>query len=117
MDRDIRVNQGNVLLVATKFHFPGGSDGKEYVCNVGYLDSIPGSGRSPEEGNGNPFQYSCLENPKDSPGGDSQGGAWWATVYGVAKIQARLSDFHLHTKFQSKILSQMIPTLNTFSRI
>ena len=49
MDRDIRVNQGNVLLVATKFHFPGGSDGKEYVCNVGYLDSIPGSGRSPGE--------------------------------------------------------------------
>ena len=110
MDRDVRVNQGNVLLVATKFHFPGGSDGKEYVCNAGDLDSIPGSGRSPEGGNGNPFQYSCLENPKDR-------GAWWATVHGVAKSQARLGDFHIHTKFQSKILSQMIPTLNTFSRV
>ena len=62
MDRDIRVNQRNVLLVATKFHFPGGSDGKEYVCSVGDLDSIPGSGISPREGNGKPLQYSCLEN-------------------------------------------------------
>ena len=43
------------------------------ICNVGDLGSIPGSGRSPGEGNGNPLQYSCLENPTD-------GGAWWATV-------------------------------------
>ena len=42
------------------------------------MDSIPGSGRSPGEGNGNPLQYSCLENPMD-------GGAWWATVHGVTK--------------------------------
>ena len=41
---------------------PGGSDGKEYACNVGDLGSIPGSGRSPGEGNGYPLQYSCLEN-------------------------------------------------------
>ena len=46
----------------------------------------PGSGRSPGEGNGNPLQYSCLENPMD-------GGDWWATVYGVAKSRTRLSDF------------------------
>ena len=46
---------------------------------------IPGSGRSPGEGNGNPLQYSCLENPMD-------GGAWWATVHGVTKIWTRLSE-------------------------
>ena len=45
--------------------FPGGSDSKESVCKVGDLGSIPGSGRSPGEGNGNPFQYSSLENPMD----------------------------------------------------
>ena len=47
---------------------------------------IPGSGRSPEEGNGNPLQHSCLENPMDR-------GVWWATVHGVTKSQTRLSDF------------------------
>ena len=45
--------------------FPGGSEGKAYACNVGNPGSIPGSGRSPGEGNGNPLQYSCLENPMD----------------------------------------------------
>ena len=45
--------------------FPGGSDGKAFVYNAGDLDSIPGSGRSPGEGNGNPLQYYCLENPMD----------------------------------------------------
>ena len=50
--------------------------------NVGDLGSIPGLGRSPGEGNGNPLQYSCLENPMD-------GGAWWATVHGVAKSRTR----------------------------
>ena len=49
--------------------FPGGSDGKESACNTGDLGSIPELGRSPGEGNGNPLQYSCLENPMD-------GGAW-----------------------------------------
>ena len=43
--------------------FPGGSDGKESACNVGDLGSIPGLGRFPGGGHGNPFQYSCLENP------------------------------------------------------
>ena len=43
--------------------FPGSSDGKASACNVGELGSIPGSGRFPGEGNGNPLQYSCLENP------------------------------------------------------
>ena len=49
--------------------FPGGSDGKGSAFSVGDLGSIPGSARSPEEGNGNPLQYSCLENPMD-------GGVW-----------------------------------------
>ena len=49
--------------------FPGGSDGKESACNTGDPGSIPGSGRSPGEGNGNPLQYSCLENSKtEEPG-------------------------------------------------
>ena len=45
--------------------FPGGSEIKAFACNAGDLGSIPGSGRSPGEGNGNPLQYSCLENPMD----------------------------------------------------
>ena len=65
--------------------FPGCSDGKEFACNAGDTGSIPGSGRSPGEGNGNPFQYFCLENPRDR-------GAWWATVHGVTKNPTRLSD-------------------------
>ena len=60
--------------------FPGGSEGKVSAYNVGILGSIPGLGRSPGEGNGNPLQYSCQENPMD-------GGAWWATVHRVAKSQ------------------------------
>ena len=58
--------------------FPGGSDGKASACNAGDLGSIPESGRSPGEGNGNPLQCSCLENPRD-------GGAWWAAVHGAAE--------------------------------
>ena len=65
--------------------FPGGSDGKEYACNVGDLDSIPGLGRSPGEGNGNPLQYPCLENPMDRR-------AWQAPVHWVAKSQTQLSN-------------------------
>ena len=66
--------------------FPGGSNGKASAYNAGDPGSIPGSGRSPGEGNGNPLQYSCLENPMD-------GGAWQATVHGVAKSRTWLSDF------------------------
>ena len=61
------------------------SEVKASASNVGDLGSIPGLGRPPGEGNGNPLQYSCLENPMD-------GGAWWATVHGVAKSWTRLSD-------------------------
>ena len=69
--------------------FPGGSDGKESACSAGDLGLIPGFGRSPGEGNGNPLQYSCLENPMD-------GGAWQATVHRVTKGQTWLSDFTLY---------------------
>ena len=61
--------------------FSGGSDGKESACNVGDL----GWEDSPREDNGNPLQYSCLENPLDR-------GAWQATVHGFAKNQTQLSD-------------------------
>ena len=59
--------------------FPGGSEVKASACNLGDLSSIPGLGRSPGEGNDNPLQYSCLENPMDE-------GAWWATVHGSQRI-------------------------------
>ena len=78
--------------------FPGGLIGKASACNAGDLGSILGLGRSLGEGNGNPLQYSYLENPRD-------GGAWWATVHGVAKSQTRLSDFTSLLHFTSFILS------------
>ena len=62
--------------------FPGGSDGKASAYNVGDRGSIPGSGRFPGEGNGNPLQYSCLENPMVG-----------YTVHGVAKSRTQLSNF------------------------
>ena len=71
----------------------GGSDGKESACNMGDPGSIPGLGRSLGEGNGNPLQHSCLENPMD-------GGAWKAAVHGVTEGRTRLSNFtfmfHFH---------------------
>ena len=82
--------------------FPGGSEVKETASNAGDPGSIPGSGRSPGEGNGNPLQYFCLGNPMD-------GGAWWPTVHGVAKSWTRLSDFtslHFYCLEYSSILSQ-----------
>ena len=66
------------IIITFLWGFPGGSDGKESACNAGDQYSIPGWGRSPGGGNGNPLQYSCLENSMDK-------GAWWATVHGVAK--------------------------------
>ena len=63
----------------------GGSDGKESAFSAGDAGSLPGLGRSLGEGNDNPLQYSCLENPMDR-------GAWRATVRGVAKSQTQLSN-------------------------
>ena len=62
------------------YGFPGGSDGKESACNEEDLGSVPGSGRSPGEGNSYPFQCSCLENSMDR-------GAWWTAVHGVARVR------------------------------
>ena len=75
-----------LLNMLSRLDFSGGSDGKASVYNVGDPGSIPGLGRSPGEGNGNPLQHYCLENPMDR-------GAWWATVHGVAKSRTRLSHF------------------------
>ena len=91
--------------------FHRGSDSKESAYRVGDLGSTPGSDRSPGEGNGSPLWYSCLENPMD-------GGAWWATVHGVARSRTRLSDFtftfHFHAlekeiATHSSILAWKIP--------
>ena len=72
------------------------SGGKESACNAGDPDSIPGSGRSPGEGNGNPLQCSCLENPRD-------GVALWAAIYGVAQSRTRLK------RLSSSISSTLTP--------
>ena len=90
--------------------FSGGSEVKVSACNMGDLGSIPGSGRSPAEGNGNPLQYSCLKNPVD-------GGAWWATVHRVAKSWIRLSDFTF-TLDKSRIISPShSPQLNHIFKV
>ena len=68
-----------------KVDFPGGSDSKESACSVRDPGLIPGLERSPGEGNGSPFQYSCLENSMDR-------GALWAIMPGVTKSQTRLGD-------------------------
>ena len=73
-------------------NFPGGSDGKESACNVGDLGSFLGLGRSPEEGNDNPLQCSCLENHTDR-------GDWRATVHGIAEL-----DTAEQLTLQNKIL-------------
>ena len=65
--------------------FPCSSVGKESTCSTGDRGSIPGLGRSPGEGNGNPLQYLCLENLMDT-------GAWWAAVHRVAKSWPQLSN-------------------------
>ena len=72
------------ILVCLFMGFLGGSDGKESACNSGDLGSIPELGRSLGEGNGNPLQYSCLENPMDR-------GTWRATVHGVTQSWTWLS--------------------------
>ena len=74
--------------------FPGGTSGENSPANAGDVrdtDSVPGSGRSPEGGNGNPLQYSCLENPMHR-------GAWRATVHRVAKSRTRLKQLNVHAQ-------------------
>ena len=73
------------LMTVTSL-FTNTADGKESACSAGDLVSIPDLGRSSGEGNGNPFQYSCLENSMDR-------GAWWATVHGVTESWMQLSNY------------------------
>ena len=89
--------------------FPGGTVVKNLPANAGDTrdaGSIPRSGRSPEEGNGNPLQYSCLENSMDR-------GFWWATVHGVAKCWTQLSDFHSLTYRVPTNMSGIVPEEGT----
>ena len=80
--REVRVASRTPLLTQPKASegLPCGSELKNPPASAGDTGSIPGSGRSPGEGNGNPHQYSCLENP-------TVRGAWQATVYGVARVR------------------------------
>ena len=91
-----------IIIHSVTYDFLGGSDGKASAYNVGDLGLIPGLGRSPGEGNGNPLQYSCLENPMDR-------GDWKATIHGVAKSWTWLkwlSTFthHTHRKVPNSII-------------
>ena len=93
-----------IYIPTNRAGFPDGSDGKESACNVRYPDLNSKSERSPGEGNGNPLQYSWLEDPMDR-------GAWWATVHGVAKSQTWLSNSHTHQQ------CKRVPFLHTLSSI
>ena len=75
--------------------FPGGLTVKNPPVNAGDTGSIPGSGRSPGEENGNPLQYTCLENPMDR-------GAWWATVHGPQKSQTQLNNKNKSLSYRVK---------------
>jgi len=94
----------NEFFIYFGYWLPGSSDSKESACNVGNLASIPGSGRSPGEGNGNPLQYSCLENPMDR-------GAWWATYspwgFRVGHDQSDLACTHAGMKTNYYLKVQM----------
>ena len=82
-------------------YFPGGASGKEPASrarDIRGVGSIPGLGRSPGGGHGNPLHYSCLENPMDR-------GAWWATVHGFAKSQAQLNDLARFPFYETEIMS------------
>ena len=79
--------------------FTGGSDGKESACNAGDPGLISGLGRSPGEGNGNPLQYTSMENPMDRR-------AWQAAVHGVTKSQTRLIDINFHFLIHSTTVKE-----------
>ena len=84
------LGQAGVLPECVVIDFPGGSDGKESACDAGDSGSIPGSGRSPGEGNDYQLQFSCLENSTDR-------GTWWSTVHGVSESWTWVSN-EVHIK-------------------
>ena len=88
--------------------FPGGSDGKEPACNAGDWGLIPGLGRSPGGGQGNPLQYSSPENPMDR-------GAWRAAVPGVAQSRTQLSDLVHGRCFSAGVLCLALSSLRVIS--
>ena len=87
----------NNSQTSTSRGFPDGSDGRESACNAADLDLIPGLGISSGEENGNPLQYSCLENSVDR-------GAWRATISGVTKSQTGPKDTHTHQEREAKVV-------------
>ena len=91
---------------AIQSDFPHCSLGKESVCNAGDPGLIPGSGRSPGEGNSNPLPYSCLENPMDR-------GAWQATVHGVTRVGLNLSTSP-HTEWSKSERGKQISYINAY---
>ena len=97
-----------IILVYWCLGFPGGSDGKESACNAGDPGSIPESGKSPGEENGNPLQYSCLENSMDR-------GAGLVIVHGVSKSQTRLSSWHILGFVFSKLLLSIVSVVEMLS--
>ena len=84
------------IHISPPWEFPGSSVGKESACSARDLASIPGLGRSPGQGNGNPLRYSCLENPMDR-------GAWRAMVHSVARSQTPLKRLSTHTHTHAHI--------------
>ena len=84
---------------------PDGSDGKEYACNAGDLGSVPGLGRSSAEGNGNPLQCPCLENPMD-------GGAWQAAVHDLFLDFTSESKFFFELLFVGKYNKRLCQNVN-----
>ena len=89
--------------VAVRSQSSGSSDSKESACDAGDLGSIPGSGRFPWEGTGNPLQYSCLENPMDR-------GVWWTAIHGVEKSRTQRSGSH-GPRGGAGVLSLLPPSL------
>ena len=99
-----------ICILSFLMSFPGGSDGKKSARNVGDLGLIPGLGRSPGEGNGNPVPYSCLENPMDR-------GTWWATVHGISKRHGwvpNISHFILFDEMLAHVLGHFLVELFVF---
>ena len=86
-------------MLSLSHAFPGGLEVKASAWNEGDQGLIPGLERSPGEGNGNPLQYSCLENPME-------GRAWQATVHGVAESDMT-EQLHFHFTFTCNFLSHM----------